>query len=67
MQCHGLGRAAWQHQASGFAQGWADRPEDVRRGGAQIPRGGGTGATFGPAAGDLVLLADARFVGKPDL
>jgi hypothetical protein len=67
MQHHGLGRAAWQHQAGGFALRWADRPKDVSRRGAQIPWGGGTGAAPSPAAGDLVLLADARLVGKPDL
>jgi hypothetical protein len=67
MQRHRLGRAARQHQAGGFAFSRANRPEDVSGGGSQVPRGGGTRATPGPAAGDLVLLADARLIGKPDL
>ncbi len=67
MQRHGLGRAARQHQAGGFALSWADRPEDVGRGGSQIPRRRGTGAALGPAPRDLVLLADPRLISKPDL
>jgi hypothetical protein len=67
MQRHRFGRAARQHQTCPFAFSWADRSEDVRRGSAQITRGGGTRAAFGPAAGDLVLLADPGLIGKPDL
>ena len=28
--------------------------------------GGGSGAAFGPSAGDLVFLSDARFISEPD-
>jgi hypothetical protein len=67
MQRHGLCRAARQNQARAFPLGRADRPKDVSGGGSQIARRGGTGAALGPAPGDLVLLADPRLVGKPDL
>jgi hypothetical protein len=45
----------------------ADGTEDVGRGGALISWCRGTGAAPGPTTGDLVLLADARLVGEPDL
>src|SRR5215467_2472382 len=34
--------------------------------GPLVPRCAWTGAALGPAAGDLVLLADAGLVGEPD-
>ena len=43
-----------------------DRAEDVGRGGTLVFRGARARAALGPPAGDLVLLADARLVGKPD-
>ena len=67
IQRHGLGRAARQHQVGGFALCRAGRPKDVGRRSPQIPRDGGPRAAPGPAAGDLVLRADPRLVGKPDL
>jgi hypothetical protein len=67
MQRHRLGRAARQHQAGGLASRRADRAEDVGRGRPQIPWRRGPRAAFGPTACDLVLLADARLIGKPDL
>jgi len=45
----------------------ADRPEDVGPLGALVVRRRRTGAAQRPATGDLVLLADARFVLPPDL
>jgi len=45
----------------------ADRPEDVGRGGALIVRRRGAGSALGAASGDLVLLADARLIGEPDI
>src|SRR5680860_1161954 len=45
----------------------ADGSEDVGRGGALVVRRAGARSAPGPAAGDLVLLADARLVGEPDL
>ena len=44
----------------------ADRAEDVGRRGALVLRRGWPLAAPGPAPGDLVLLADAGFVGEPD-
>ena len=40
--------------------------EDVGGSGPLVPRCAWTGAALGPAAGDLVLLADAGLVGEPD-
>src|SRR3984957_12501545 len=45
----------------------ADRAEDISRGGSLVRRRARTRAALGPAAGDLVLLADAGLVGEPDL
>ena len=67
MERHGLCRAARQNQAGAFALGRTDRSEDVSGGGSQIARRRGTGAAFGPAPGDLVLLADPGLIGEPDL
>lgn len=67
MQRHRFGRTTGQHRAGGFALCRADRPEDVSGGRSQVPRGGWTRAAFGPAPRDLVLLADPRLIGKPDL
>src|SRR5215831_9355515 len=44
----------------------ADYTEDVGGSGPLVPRCAWTGAALGPAAGDLVLLADAGLVGEPD-
>lgn len=66
MQLHRLDRTTWQHQADSFALGWADRPEDVSRGGAQIPWRRKARVAPGSAPRDLVLLADPRLIGKPD-
>jgi len=66
MQGHGLGRAAREHQAGCFALRRADRAKDVSRGGSQIPWSRGARAAPGPTPGDLVLLANARLIGKPD-
>jgi hypothetical protein len=67
MQRHGLGRAARQHQPRSLAVRRADGPEDVSRRSPQIAGRRWARAAFGPAAGDLVLLADACLIGKPDL
>ena len=67
MERHGLGRAARQNQAGAFALGRTDRSEDVRRSRPEIARGRGTGSALSPTPGDLVLLADPRLIGKPDL
>ena len=44
----------------------ADRAEDVGRCGALITGSTWAGAALGPAAGDLVLLADTSLVLEPD-
>jgi hypothetical protein len=66
MQVHRLGIAGRQDQGRAFALLRADRAEDVGRGGALIPGCAGTGASLGPAAGDLVLLANTSLICKPD-
>jgi hypothetical protein len=43
----------------------ADGAEDVGGCGALITGRAGAGAALGPATGDLVLLADTRFVREP--
>ena len=67
VQVHCFDVAARQHKACAFALLGADRAEDVGRGGTLIPRRRRPGAAFGPAPGDLVLLADAGLIGEPHL
>src|SRR3954447_25814599 len=67
VQAHGLRIASGQHQGCALALLRADRPEDVDRTRPQIMRGPGPGAPSGPAAGDLVLLADTGLVLPPQL
>jgi hypothetical protein len=66
MQLHRLGVALGQDQADRLAFPWADRAEDVGRGGALVARRRGPRPALCPTASDLVLLSDARFVGEPD-
>jgi hypothetical protein len=65
VQIHRLGVAVRQDQGRPFALFRADRTEDVGGGGALVPGRAGTGTALGPAAGDLVLLADTSFVCEP--
>src|SRR4051794_14121841 len=67
MQAHGLRIASGQHQGRALALLGADRSEDVDRTRPLIVRGAGPGAPSGPAAGDLVLLADTGLVLPPQL
>ena len=67
VQVHRLGVAGWQDQGRALAQFGADRSEDVGGGGALIAGRARAGAALGPPAGDLVLLADARFILEPNL
>src|ERR1035437_3791813 len=67
MQVHRLGIAGRQDQCSSLSLLRADGSEDVGRGGALIPRSARAGAALGPPAGDLVLLANARFIREPNL
>ena len=66
VQVHHRRIAPGQDQADGLALGRADGAEDVGRRGALIMRRTGPAAAPGPATGDLVLLADAGFIGEPD-
>src|SRR5580700_7821407 len=66
VQVHRLGVAGRHDQGCTLALLRADCTEDVGGSGALVPRCAWTGAALGPAAGDLVLLADAGLVGEPD-
>ena len=66
MEVHRLRVAAWHDQGRALAVLGTDRAEDKGRGGSLVFRGARARATLGPAARDLVLLADARLVCKPD-
>src|SRR6266481_848659 len=61
-----LGVAGRHDQGCTLALLRADCTEDVGGSGPLVPRCAWTGAALGPAAGDLVLLADAGLVGEPD-
>src|SRR3954453_17311067 len=65
VQAHGLRVASRQHQGCALALLRADRPEDVDRARPLVVRGPGSGSPSGPAARDLVLLADPRLVLPP--
>ena len=67
VRLHGLGVAPWHDQARALALGRADRTEYVGPLGALVVRGSRPGPTPGPTPRDLVLLADAGLVGKPQL
>ena len=67
MQVHRRDIAAGQDKAGAFAQPGADRPEDVGGGGTLVLWRRRPRAAARPAAGDLVLLANPRFVSEPDL
>src|SRR4029450_1227115 len=66
VQVHGLGVAGRQDQGGALALVWADRAEVVGGSGALVTRRDGTGTALGPPSRDLVLLANASFVGEPD-
>jgi len=67
VQRHALGIAAGQDQGGALALGRTDRAENVGGRGALILRGGWARPAPRPAAGDAVLLADARLVLPPQL
>jgi hypothetical protein len=66
MQVHRLGIAGGQDQSCALSLLGADGSEDVGRGGTLIPRRARASAALGPPAGDLVLLANARFIREPN-
>ena len=67
MQAYRLVGAAWRDEASIRSTGLADRAEEVSGVCVLVLGSRGTRAMTCPAAGDRVLLADARFAAKPDL
>jgi len=67
MQVHRGGVAARQDEGRPLALSRTDRAEDRGRGGALIARRRRPRAALGPAPGDLILLPDARLIGKPHL
>src|SRR5207248_1341990 len=66
VQVHRCGIASWQDECGSFAKRRTDGTEDIGRSGALICWRCRSRAASGPATGDLVLLADPRFVGEPD-
>ena len=67
VQVHRCGVAAGQDEPRGLALPGADGAKDIGRGGTLVLRRRRSGTAPSPAPGDLVLLADTCFVGKPDL
>lgn len=67
VQVHPRGVAQGQDQGGALAVLRADGAEDVGRRVALVLRCARAGAAPRPAPGDAVLLADAGFVGEPDL
>ena len=67
VQVHGVGVAGGHDQGRALALLGTDGAEDVGRGGTLIVGRRRPGAAPRPAPGDLVLLADPRFVGEPNL
>ena len=65
MQVHRLGVAGRQDQGRTLALLRADRTEDVGGDSALVTGRTGAGTALGPAAGDLVLLADTSLVLEP--
>jgi hypothetical protein len=67
VEVHRLSVASRHDERRALAVFGTDRAEDIGRRGSLVFRRARAGAAFGPAARDLVFLADARFVRKPDL
>jgi len=67
VKVHRFGVASRHDERRALAVLGTDRAEDIGRGGSLVFRRTRPRAALGPATGDLVLLADARLVGKPDL
>jgi|SRR5215510_2178910 hypothetical protein len=66
MEVHRLAVADRQDQGRTLAVLGADCAKDVGGSGTLVARRAGACATLGPAAGNLVLLADASLVSEPD-
>jgi hypothetical protein len=66
MQVHRLAVASRQDQGCALALLGTDRAEDVGGSGPLVARRARAGAALGPAAGDLVFLANTGLIGEPD-
>jgi hypothetical protein len=66
VEIHRLCIAPGHDERRALAIPGTDRPEDIGRCGSLVFRRAGARAAFGPTSRDLVLLADARLVRKPD-
>jgi len=66
MPLHGLGVAARQDESRADAALGTDGAEDIHRLGALVPGRPGPGSPWRPAPGNLILLADPRFVLPPE-
>ena len=66
VQVHREGVAFGQDEGRALAVFGRDRAENIGRGGALILGRARPRAAFGPTSGDLVLLADAGFILKPN-
>jgi hypothetical protein len=67
VQVHRLSVASGHDEGCAFAVLGADRAEDISGGGSLIVGSARARTALGPTPRDLVLLADARLVGEPDL
>jgi hypothetical protein len=67
MGLHRFGVAPGHDEPGALSLGRADGPEDVGPFGALVVRCPRPSAATGPAAGDLVLLADPGLIREPDL
>jgi len=67
VKAHRLGVACWQDQRRAFALLRTNSAKYIGRGGSLVAGSRGARAALGPPPRNLVLLADARLIGKPDL
>ncbi len=67
MPLHGLGVAVGQDEGRPDTTLGTDGAKDIDRLRALVPGRPGPGSPWRPAPGDLVFLADARFVLPPEL
>ena len=67
MQVHRFCVAGGHDKSRALALLWADSSEDIGRSSALVAWSGRSGATLGPSARDLILLADSRLILEPNL
>lgn len=66
-KAHRLGVARWQDKRRAFAVLQTNSAEDIGPGGSLVAGSRAAHAALCPPSRNLVLLADARLIGKPDL